>query len=128
MTVDQFFRDFLRKRIQSNFFLQLLVLWKNHLNLSISKLHFFNVSDVKAALQPSLCTLLNSFSDRWTQRGCSNVNVVNILHLLLKFCHLLHWKPFKMMKSTFYFILKALFFLKIFKILSWLFVHVGKTG
>ena len=34
--------------------------------------------------------------------------------------------PFKMMKSAFYFMLKALFVLKIFKFLSWLFDHVAK--
>ena len=33
-----------------------------------------------------------------------------------------------MMKNTFYFILKALFVLKIFKFLSWLFAHVEKTA
>ena len=32
------------------------------------------------------------------------------------------------MKNAFYFILKALFVLKIFKFLSWLFGHVGKTA
>ena len=32
--------------------------------------------------------------------------------------------PLKIMKSAFYFILKALFVLKIFEFLSWLFVHV----
>ena len=32
----------------------------------------------------------------------------------------------KMMKNAFYFILKALFVLKIFKFLSWLFGHEGK--
>ena len=36
--------------------------------------------------------------------------------------------PLKMMKNAFYFILKALFVLKIFKFLSWLFRHVGKTA
>ena len=36
--------------------------------------------------------------------------------------------PFKMVKNAFYFILKALFVLKIFKFLSWLFSHVGKTA
>ena len=36
--------------------------------------------------------------------------------------------PFKMMKNAFYFILKALFVLKIFKFLSRLFGHVGKTA
>ena len=36
--------------------------------------------------------------------------------------------PLKTMKNTFYFILKALFVLKIFKILAWLLGHVGKTA
>ena len=36
--------------------------------------------------------------------------------------------PFKMMKNAFYFILKALFALKRFKFLSWLFGHVGKMA
>ena len=36
--------------------------------------------------------------------------------------------PFKMMKNAFYFILNALFVLKIFKFLSWLFGHVNKNG
>ena len=36
--------------------------------------------------------------------------------------------PLKMMEIAFYFILKALFFLKIFKFLLRLFVHVGKTA
>ena len=35
--------------------------------------------------------------------------------------------PLKVMKNAFYFILKALFVLKIFKLLSQLFGHVGKT-
>ena len=36
--------------------------------------------------------------------------------------------PLKMMKNVFYLILKALFVLKIFKFLSWLFGHVEKTA
>ena len=36
--------------------------------------------------------------------------------------------PLKMMKNALYFILKALFVLKIFKFLSRLFGHVGKTA
>ena len=34
----------------------------------------------------------------------------------------------KMMKNAFYFVLKAFFVLKIFKLLSWLFGYVGKTA
>ena len=36
--------------------------------------------------------------------------------------------PLKIMKNAFYFILKALFVLKIFKYLSRVFGHVGKTA
>ena len=36
--------------------------------------------------------------------------------------------PLKMMKNAFYFILKALFVFKLFKFLSRLFGHVGKTA
>ena len=36
--------------------------------------------------------------------------------------------PLKMMKNIFYFILKVLFVLKIFKFLSSLFGHLGKTA
>ena len=36
--------------------------------------------------------------------------------------------PIEMIKNAFYFILKAIFILKIFKFLSWLFGHVGKTA
>ena len=35
--------------------------------------------------------------------------------------------PLKIMKNVFYFILKALFVLKIFKFLSWLFGRIEKT-
>ena len=36
--------------------------------------------------------------------------------------------PSKIMKNAFYFTLKALFVLKIFEFLSWLFGHVGKSA
>ena len=36
--------------------------------------------------------------------------------------------PLKMMKNTFYLILKAFFVLKTFKFLSWLFGHVEETA
>ena len=36
--------------------------------------------------------------------------------------------PLKMMKNAFYFTIKAIFILKIFKFLSWLFGHVEKTA
>ena len=48
--------------------------------------------------------------------------------LTKKFCYLLHWKPIKNDKKCFLFYLKTLFVLKIFKLLSWHFGHVGKTS
>ena len=49
-------------------------------------------------------------------------------HLLKRFCVIwLIKSPFDVLKNAFYFILKALFVLKIFKFLSQLFAHVGKT-
>ena len=50
-------------------------------------------------------------------------------HLPKKICVIcLIESPLKIMKNAFYFMLKALFVLKIFKFLSRLFVHVGKTA
>ena len=45
-----------------------------------------------------------------------------------KMFKLLQWKPFKVLKNAFYFILKALFVLQIFVFLSWLFNQVEKTA
>ena len=49
-------------------------------------------------------------------------------HVLKKFFICFNDSPSKMMKNAFYFILKALFVLKIFKFSSWLFGHVEKTA
>ena len=49
--------------------------------------------------------------------------------VLKSYSHLLKkTSPSKMMKNAFYFILKALFVLKIFNFLSWLFGLVEKTA
>ena len=50
-------------------------------------------------------------------------------HLPKKICFIyFNESPLKMIKNAFYFILRALFVLKIFKFLSWLSGHVEKTG
>ena len=50
-------------------------------------------------------------------------------HLPKNVCFICFSKsPLKMMKTAFYFILNALFVLKIFKFLTWLFSHVEKNG
>ena len=55
------------------------------------------------------------------------LNLKSGSHLPKKFVICLIESPLKIMKNTFYFLLKALFVLKIFKFLSRLFGHVGKT-
>ena len=49
-------------------------------------------------------------------------------HLPKKIYYLLDWKRFEMINNAFYFILKALFVLKILKLLSRLFGHIRKTA
>ena len=50
-------------------------------------------------------------------------------HIPKKICvTCFHESLLKMMKNAFYFMLKALFILKVFKFLSWYFGHVGKTA
>ena len=50
-------------------------------------------------------------------------------HLPKKFLFIcFNESPLKIMKNVFYFILKALFVLKIFRILSWHFGHVENTA
>ena len=50
-------------------------------------------------------------------------------HLPKKMFYLFQWKPFKNdQKMFFYFILKALLVVKIFKFLSWLSGHAEKTA
>ena len=52
----------------------------------------------------------------------------NIFTDKIFFCYLLHLKPFKNDEKCFFFILKALSVLKIFKFLSSLFGQVGKKA
>ena len=58
--------------------------------------------------------------------GVLNANLKSDSHLPKKTCYLPHWKPFKNDEKCFLFHLKSSF--KIFKFLSWLFGHVGKTA
>ena len=62
-------------------------------------------------------------------RNCDFESCWNTLILdsrLLKKYICFNDSPSKTIKNAFYFILRALFVLKIFKCLSWLFGHVGK--
>ena len=55
-------------------------------------------------------------------------NLKSDSHLPKKICVICFIEsPLKMIKNTFYFMLKALFVLEIFKFLAWLFSHVAKT-
>ena len=69
--------------------------------------------------------LVLKFNDRCEAKG----NIKVGLSPSKKMCIIcLIESPLKMMKNAFYFILKALFILKIFEFLSRLFGHVGKTA
>ena len=60
---------------------------------------------------------------QWCHFHCSTGSTYSQTLTFQKNC-IIYWKPFesllKMMKNAFYFILKAIFVLKIFKFLSWL--------
>ena len=56
------------------------------------------------------------------------INVKSDSHFPKKCFICFNERPLTMMKNVFYFILKALFILKVFKSLSWLFSHVEKTA
>ena len=96
------------------------------------KLHFTFTKTVlvKCKNREHLNYSTNGFSGRPLALSAytSSLTLQSESNLPKKICYLLHWKPFKikMMKNAFYFILKALFVLKIFKFSSWLFGHEGK--
>ena len=74
-----------------------------------------------------LSGLRKTFSGATTMR--ENKNLKSGSHLPKKICFIcFNDSPSKVMKNAFYFILKALFVLKIFKFLSRLFGHVEKTA
>ena len=78
-------------------------------------------SDEAKANEVRVRFLKSSFEDRLHLKSDS--------HLSKKICIIcLIESPLKVMKNAFYFILKALFVLKIFKFLSRFFGHVGKTA
>ena len=57
------------------------------------------------------------------------MNVKSDSHIPKNFCFIcFNESPLKLMKDAFYFILKALFVLKIFRFLPWLFGHEEKTA
>ena len=59
-----------------------------------------------------------------TTKKCENKNLKSESHLPKKFVLFASFEsPLKMMNNAFYFLLKAFFFLKIFRFLSWLFGH-----
>ena len=71
----------------------------------------------------ALQLFVNQVVTSWFLKLKSNPHLPK-LFIIICFNH----SPSKMMKNALYFILKALFVLKIFKFLSWLFGHVGKTA
>ena len=67
--------------------------------------------------------------EKRTQNAKNTKNTESLTLTLQKICFIcFDESPLKMMKNAFYFILTALFFLKIFKLLFGLFGHVEKTA
>ena len=60
--------------------------------------------------------------------GCDKSFKVGLSPSKIFLFYLLQWKPFKMMKNAFYFILKGFFVLKIINVFLRLFGHVEKTA
>ena len=65
----------------------------------------------------------------WSLLWCHYCKSLKFDSHFLKNCFIcFNESPLKIMKSAFYFILKALLILKMFKFLCWLFGHVKKSG
>ena len=106
--------------------------WKDFLIMSI----FGNVGDpamkFKLVLKPfwsffcfSRTTFLTMILGIFNKSFEQTLSSKSDSHLPKKICFMYFIEsPLKMMKNAFYFILKALFFLKIFKLLSWLFCYI----
>ena len=68
-----------------------------------------------------------TFSNTWKYNNTRNTisfSVCKFFFIFLKVQFLANESPLKIMKNAFYFTSKTLFVLKIFKFLSWLFVHL----
>ena len=62
---------------------------------------------------------LHCCNSKWALSYFDKNSLKSTADLQKKLSYLLHWKPFKMMKNAFYFILKSIFVLKISKFLPW---------
>ena len=116
-------------------FLLLLLLSLKYCKLKVQKIKLVNAlliphppELVKRNMRFECDPILNIvlwMKPRWKQ-------IVEILksdsHLSKKWFYFLWWKPFKIMKNAFYFILKALFLFKIFKFFVLTFWSCKKTG
>ena len=83
---------------------------------------------IKKLTEPNISRtfLFSEKWEKWAQNGQKQGFYKGGLVPSKKICF--NKSPLKMMKNVFYLILKALFVLKIFKFLSWLFDHVDQTS
>ena len=94
-----------------------------------SWLPYIFVNMISFDIDINLCTCFNNDRNEiiFIDKNVSNLKVG--LSPPKKICVIcLMESPLKMMKNAFYFVLKALFALKIFKFLSRFFGHLGKTA
>ena len=82
--------------------------------------HYWYFLDKGFSFQPSVCNNFHDVLMMYVKVGFSPFKTICVIRLIES--------PLKLIKNAFYFILKALFVLKIFKFLSRLFGHVEKTA
>ena len=114
------------KHLSVTCFLSFPQLWGSSQQPKLWYYFVFMVNIETGLLQPKISSNTSNFasSNALIQR-CS---LKPVSHLFKKNCVIcLIESPLKIMKNAFHFILKALSLLKIFKLLSQLFGHVGKT-
>ena len=99
---------------------ELMFVWSPRLSINLTA--FTWQKSKRFIKEPHEKTTSNYFRTRWQ-------SVKNGLSPSTKICVICFIEsPLKMIKNAFYFILKALSFLKIFKFLSWVFGHIEKTA
>ena len=80
----------------------------------------FSFFEIRALIRGNTVHSLQEYKEYNDLKSDSHLFTKNLVICFIE-------SPLKIMKNDFYFILKAIFVLKIFKLLSWLFGHVEKT-
>ena len=113
-----------------------------------TRYHVIKLGNVVSYYKGLLCIILHNLLNKWSHEAMWQIKFIiyplpqslrplNVVrcdlksdsHLPKKFLFIyFNESLLKMMKNAFYFILKALFVLKIFRFLSWPFAHIEETA